>query len=87
MADLFYGRGPYFIKIRRAFRSPTLREAFVSSVENGWGYKMSGSTHVFLTNGKTSVQLSATEPDGTRSVKNQVAILKRKGAFATEREG
>lgn len=82
MDNVSYGRGPYFVKVRRSFRSRTLQAAFESAVGNGWGYKVSGNGHVFLTNGKTGIQLSTTNVDGGRSVQNQLSIMRRKGAFA-----
>lgn len=85
MDELLYGRGPYFTKVKRAFRSPTLRAAFHDAVGNGWAFKVSGDTHVFLTNGKTGIQLSTTALDSNRSVKNQLATMRRKGAISRER--
>lgn len=85
MDELTYGRGPYFTKVKRAFRSPALRAAFHDAVANGWAFKVSGDNHVFLTNGKTGIQLSTTSLDSTRSAKNQIANLRRKGAISTNR--
>lgn len=87
MTLLLRGKGTAaYVSIRRGFRSEVLREAFTEAVERGWSYRISGSTHVFLTDGASGLQMSTTAND-RRAIQNTLANMRRKGAIEETKNG